>query len=299
MTKTTLFIAALLMTVSGFAQNYVDIARISYASTPVNDFEGAPGGSHIGDWALQLNIPVPLNDKLVLLPGFSGQGTRLRLKPGAADPTTLYSLAIELGLNHRMSGQWAATYMIIPKVASDLNESLGRGFQLALLSLFTKTRSESLGFSFGLYANTEAYGLQLVPLAGLYYLAPSRRFEVNLLLPVRAELQYALNTTTSLGMNFDGLGTSYALNNSGFSDAYVNKTSNELFAYLQYRLGPSLLLRMKTGYAFFRAYKVYDEDDKISLSLASLYFGDRRNVLNPGIQDGVIFKLEAVYRLRF
>jgi hypothetical protein len=189
--------------------------------------------------------------------------------------------------------------MVIPKFASDFNDSFKRGFQMAFLGLLTRTKSDNLNYSLGLYTNTEEYGLQIVPLLGAYYLSKDNRLEINMLLPVLADIQYGLGEKTRLGMNFDGLGTSYALNSPGFSNTYINKSSNELFTYLQYAIQPSLLLRLKVGYAFFRAFKVYDEDDKISFSLSSIYFGDDRTVLNSGIQDGLIFKVSLLYRLHF
>jgi hypothetical protein len=165
--------------------------------------------------------------------------------------------------------------------------------------VLTKTRTKKQSYSVGIFANTEEYGLQLVPLLGLYYLSTDNRFEANFLLPIRAELSYGLGANTRLGMRFDGLGTSYAVNSPPYPNTYVNKSSNELFAYLQYALGPSLLLRFNTGYAFFRAYKTYDTDDKIAFSIASIYFGDNRTILNSGLQDGLLFKFEAVYRFHF
>lgn len=297
--KRTLLLALLCCPLLIFAQKYLDLAKFTYANTPQNNFEDGPGSTSIQEWQLRLQMPVPLNEQFVLLTGFTGISNRLQLDPASPGALNLYAFSTEIGLIQRFSTTWSATYMVIPKFASDFDESFSRGFQLAFLGLLTRTKSENLNYSFGLYTNTEEYGLQIVPLLGAYYLSKNNRLEINMLLPVLADIQYGLGEKTRLGMNFDGLGTSYAVNSQGFPNTYVNKSSNELFAYLQYALQPSLLLRLKLGYAFFRAFKVYDEADKISFSLSSIYFGDNRTVLNSGIEDGLIFKVALLYRLHF
>ena len=102
-------------------------------------------------------------------------------------------------------------------------------------------------------------------------------------------------------MKFDGLGTTYNLNDQNYSadGAYVSKTSNELVSYLRYKLSKSLYIQTKVGYAFSRNYKVYDINDKIDLALSSFYFGDERTQLNERFKDGAIFKVELFYRLHF
>lgn len=104
-----------------------------------------------------------------------------------------------------------------------------------------------------------------------------------------------------LGLKFDGLGTTYNLNEQSYSvnGAYVSKTSNELVSYLRFKLSKSLYINTKMGYAISRNYKVYDVNDKIDFSLSSIYFGDDRTQLNERFKDGAIFKVELFYRLHF
>ena len=102
-------------------------------------------------------------------------------------------------------------------------------------------------------------------------------------------------------MRFDGLGTTYNLNNQSYSPngAYVSKTSNELVSYFRFKLSKSIYIDTKLGYAISRNYKVFDANDKIDLALSSFYFGDHRTQLNERFKDGAIFKVELFYRLHF
>ena len=152
-----------------------------------------------------------------------------------------------------------------------------------------------------MYANTEKYGLIIVPILGLYYKSANKNFEANLNLPIIGDINYEIGKKTWVGMRFDGLGTTYTLNNRVYSPngAYVSKTSNELVSYLRFRLSKSIYLNTKVGYAISRNYKVFDANDKIDLALSSFYFGDNRTQLNERFKDGAIFKMELFYRLHF
>ena len=160
---------------------------------------------------------------------------------------------------------------------------------------------EDLKYKFGVYANTENYGLLVVPLLGLYYLSPNQKFETNLNLPIIADANYKIGHKTWLGMKFDGLGTTYNLTAQNYtsSGAYVSKVSNELVSYLRFQLSKSIYLNTKIGYAISRSYGIYDTNDKVDWSLASIYFGDNRTQLNTNFKDGALFKIELLYRLYF
>jgi len=72
-----------------------------------------------------------------------------------------------------------------------------------------------------------------------------------------------------------------------------------LFAFTRFQLDKSIFLKISAGYSFFRKFKVYDKNDKVDLSVASIYFGDDRTPINTKFKDGAIFKLELIYRIHF
>jgi len=280
-------------------QEYFDLAKVSYASTPNYRFDDGQAGNSIQEVGLQLNVPFILNEKSVLLTGLTGHNTAVGLDPSTSMQTRLYMLGFSIGLNQTYSETWSATYMVLPKFSSDFSNSFDEGFQLGLLALINKKKSAQFKYAFGVYANTEQYGLLIVPLLGGYYQSQDQRFEANVLLPASVDLNYLVGNKTRVGMNFDGLGSTYAIDNQRFGASYVQKTSNELFGYARYPLTKSLLLHLRLGYAFFRSYKVYNADDKIDFSISSLYFGDDRILLNTPFKDGLIFKVDFVYRIYF
>lgn len=299
--KTALAIFLGFFTFMANAQNYIDIARFSYGNTPLNHFEKTSEKTKVEEFGLQLTFPLVLNEKTVILTGFSADRSRLKLDPEFANHTALNKVRLQLGLNQVHSEKWTGTYVLLPSIASDFEKVTTKDFQIGLLTLLTYKKNKNLKYKFGFYANTENYGPLFVPLFGLYYLSPNEKFESTLLLPGQADLNYQLAKKTALGINFDGMTSSYNLHESTYihKGQYVVRSSNELYTYLQFKLGKSLMVKTKLGYSINRTYKIFNNDDKVNLSLASFYIGDDRTQLNTNFEKGAIFKIELLYRIHF
>lgn len=282
----------------GLSQDYFDVVNFTYTTTPPNNFEISSAQTTLEEFAFDFNFPVVINANNVLLTGLFANRTNVDLD--ANMPTTnLNVLGLNLGLNKTFNDRWSATFMVLSKLASDKIKLSNNNLQLAFLSLITNKKGENLKWRYGLYVNTEQYGLIIVPILGLYYLSANNKFEADLNLPIIADINYSLGSKLWLGMGFDGLGTTYNLNKQsyGTNGAYVVKTSNELVSYLRLQLSKSILLNTKVGYAIGRRYDVYNSSDKINFALTNIYFGDDRTRLNERFKDGAIFKLELLYRL--
>ena len=282
------------------SQNYLDIAKLSYTNTPNNSFENSNNKTTIEEFALELNFPIKLNEKTVVLTSFYGNKTNLKLDYNTSNEN-LNVIGLGLGINKTFNDKWSSTILVFPKLAADKLSFSGDNMQLGFLALFTNKKRENLKYKFGVYANTENYGLLVVPLLGLYYVSTNQKFEANLNLPIIADANYRIGNKTWLGMKFDGLGTTYNLTTQNYTSngAYVSKVSNELVSYLRLQLSKSIYLNTKIGYAISRSYGIYDTNDKVDWSLASIYFGDNRTQLNTNFKDGVLFKIELLYRLHF
>jgi len=284
----------------GFSQNYFDVVNFTYTTTPPNNFEISNAQTTVEEFAVDFNFPVPINENTVLLTGLFANKTRLELDANMAN-TDLNVLGLNLGINKTFNDTWSATFMVFSKLASDKIILSNDNLQLAFLSLVTNKKRDDLKWRYGVYANTEQYGLMLVPIVGLYYVSTNEKFEADLNLPILADINYRLGRKFWLGMGFNGLGTTYNLTKQSYSTngAYAVKTSNELVSYLRFQLSKSIFLNTKVGYAIGRSYDVYDANDKINLALTNIYFGDDRTRLNKRFKDGAIFKVGLLYRLYF
>ncbi|MDP3359799.1 MAG: DUF6268 family outer membrane beta-barrel protein [Lutibacter sp.] len=283
------------------AQNYIDIARFYYVNSPPNTFENSSEHTKVEEFGLQLTFPVVLNEKTVILTGFSADRSLLKLDLDFPEITGLNKVRLQLGLNQVHSEKWTGTYVLLPSIASDFKSISKEDFQIGMLTLFTYKKRENLKYKVGFYANTEKYGPLFVPLLGLYYLSPNQKFESTLLLPGQVDFNYRLAENTVLGINFDGMTTSYNLHESNYipNGQYVARSSNELYTYLQFYLTKSLIAKTKVGYTIGRTYKVFDNDDKVGMNLGSIYIGDNRTQLNTNFEKGIVFKAELLYRIHF
>lgn len=284
----------------GFSQNYFDILNVSYSNTPSNEFETSEAASTVEELGLKLNVPIVIDKQTTFLTGVFANKTTLKLDANMPS-SKLNVLGLTLGLNKVFNDKWSSTFMILTKIASDEIKITNDNMQLGAVALFTNTKRPDLKFKYGLYANAEKFGLFIVPIFGVYYVSTNKKLEVNLKLPITGDVNYELNKKTWIGCTFDGMSSTYNLNNQNYSQngAYVAKTSNELSSYLRFKLSTSIYINAKAGYTLGRNFKVYDSNDKIDLGLSSFSFGDDRTQLNESFKNGAIFKVELVYRLHF
>jgi hypothetical protein len=160
------------------------------------------------------------------------------------------------------------------------------------------TQRENKSYKLGIYYNSELFGPFIVPLLGVYYLSPNKKFETNLTLPFLADINYKLHQRLNIGVNFNGQIRSYHLNNVSATNqpGYMVKATNELFSYLKFNLTESLSIQTRLGYSIGRSFRVYDIDDKITFGSVLVKVGDDRQQLNTDFSDGFIYQATLLYR---
>ncbi|WP_339701202.1 DUF6268 family outer membrane beta-barrel protein [uncultured Marixanthomonas sp.] len=289
-----LLLLLLLVPMLTFAQDYVDIFRIGYGETFNNDFEGTNSSTSIRSFEVGLTFPVVLNDNHALITGADFSANNLQLFP-EAERTSLYSTNIKLGLASTYSERWSSTIVLLPKIASDYNDISSDDFYLGGFALLKLQKKENLIYRFGVYGSQEAFGFFTTPIIGWYYLSPNKKFEMDMSLPISADVSYDLGKTT-IGMDYFGIGRSFNIKKENQPDTYVDLSSLEFAAYWQFNfLDKSVLLRTKLGYSS-NNYEVYTDGETIDLGLSAFSFGDDRTQLNPEMKGGFFAKIEAIYR---
>ena len=118
---------------------------------------------------------------------------------------------------------------------------------------------------------------------------------MDMSLPISADVSYKLGITT-VGMDYFGIGRSFNVHYENAPTVYADLSSLEFAGYLQFNaLEESILLRAKLGYSS-NNYEVYADGEKIDLGISAFSFGDDRTQLNPSLNGGMFFKMEAIYR---
>jgi hypothetical protein len=289
-----------LVAVSLNAQDYVDIAKVFYANTPVNQNDtGTYAGSRVEEYGIDLLVPLELKNNNALLFGLFAESINATVTPDESNLTSVYSTMLKAGVKLNHSEKWSGTYLLLPKFSTDFKGTLNSDdFQLGAIGLLSYQQRSNFKWKFGIYYNSEMFGPFFVPIVGFYYLSQNQKFEANITLPLAADANYEFNKTFRAGMNFSTFVRSYNLNEpyQGNPNNYLVKASNEVFSYLQIHVTPSAILQFKVGYSIGRNYRIYDIQDRATWGLSAFKFGDNREQLNSDFSDGLIFRTRFIYR---
>ena len=289
-----LLLLALLLPLFSSAQEYVDLFRIGYGQTFNNNFEGTDSSTFVKFFDVGFTFPLLINEKQALITGADFSRNNLQLFPDA-EFTSLYSTNLKLGLASTWSEKWSTTIVLLPKIASDYKNISTDDFYFGGFALLKFQKNKNLKYRFGVYASQEAFGLFTTPILGWYYLSPNKRFEMDMSLPISADVSYKLGITT-IGLDYFGIGRSYNVHYENLPTLYADLSSLEFAGYLQFNtLEESALLRAKIGYSS-NNYEMYAEGEKMDLGISAFSFGDDRTQLNPSLNGGLFLKFEAIYR---
>jgi hypothetical protein len=277
------------------AQNYVDLVKTNYSSTPFNSYDSLKGiKTQLQEFSTDITLPVVLDSTKTLLTGILFEQINLVNEPSSQ--STFYTINPKIGLNYKHSEKVTGTYVFLPKIASDLQNGLNqKHFQFGGIALYNIKKSELFKYRFGAYFNQELFGPFVVPLLGFYYQSKNKKLEANFILPISADLNYGLTKNIKTGVAFNAIVKSFFT--AEFNNNYITKTTNELFGYFQFNF-PSyrILIEPQLGYSVARSFRIYQADDKLDFKLSAFSFGSKQTPLNYDFNDGLIFKIRLVYR---
>lgn len=298
-----LVILLLFLFIEGFwnkahSQDYIDLAKIYYSNTPLNQFDSSEAETRVREFGLDLNLPIVLNERYTFLTGFTFGSSSARVYSQSDRISSVYTVLLKLGMNIKHTEKWTGTYLFMPKLSSDLKEIDRDDFQFGGLVLIDYKKREKFKYRFGLYYNSELFGPYFVLLLGLYYKSNNDKFEINATLPVWLDLNYKLSSWFKVGSNFSGLTRTFNINDPQFAEngEYLVKQSNELFLYGQFEIQKSIIIQAKIGYSIGRRYSIYDVKDQVGFGLILFRFDDNRDQLNSEFADGLIFRARLIYR---
>ncbi|QAA82005.1 hypothetical protein EI546_09845 [Aequorivita sp. H23M31] len=287
----------LLFPLLGLGQEYVDIFKVGYGQTFKNEFKDKEASTDIKFLNMGVTVPIPLNENHAFITGAEFTYSNLQLFP-EAEYSSLYSTFLTLGLASNWNKKWSSTLVLLPKLASDFDPVSSKDFFMGGLGVIKFRKNENLLYRFGAYASQEAFGVFATPILGLNYLSENNKFEIDLNLPIKGDINYKFEFAT-VGIDYLGISRSFNLHYEDMPSMYVDLGSTQVASYLQFKVfKEEILLRTKFGYSSDN-YEVYAQDDKVDLALSAFNFGDNRTQLNPSLSGSLFVKLELVYRYNF
>lgn len=288
-------LCAFLFTLTSFSQDYVDIFNVSFSEGLNTEYEDGTGEVNVRNIEARLTYPIVLDEKNAIITGVDFSRTNLRLTIFERK-TNLYSTTLKIGWAKTWNERWSSTLVFLPKVASDYEVITADDLYFGGYGVLKYLHKENLMYRFGLYGSSEAFGPIITPIVGLYYTSPDDLWEVDLSLPITANINYIVAKNLKVGADYIGLGRSYRLNDIYANTTYVQQNSLEFSAYLEKAfVEQSILIRLKAGYSN-NDYEEYFTNQTIDLALSAFRFGDNRRQLNKNINGAPFLKIEAIYR---
>lgn len=281
-----------------FSQNYVDILKVTGSTTSNNTFDTSASKTTINEVLADLTVPIKINEKASVITGIIYESIQTKLFSDD-NVKSFGSTTLKLGINKVLTEKWSGTLVALPKIASDYKAISSKDFQLGAIGIMKYKKRDNLNFKLGLYYNTELFGPFFVPILGLYYLSPNKKFETNIMLPLQADANYKLFSFMTVGCNFNGQVRTYHLSDvtSSNHNSYVARSTNELFAYLKFNVTKNISLQTKVGQSFGRKYRVYNDNDKVYYGAPLLFVGEHRKQINTDFSNGMIFQVVLSYRI--
>lgn len=278
-----------------FAQKKYTIASLSYMGLSNANYTNPDVSSDPGYLALNISLPIVLNDKTAIVTGIRGNNWTLSYTPKQIWPTSYYSFGLNLGINHKFSDKKTLLFVALPKLNSDYLELNAESLQLGFLTTYSVRKNENFLWKLGMYYNNEFFGPFVVPIYGLDW-DLNEKLNISGDLPIYGKVNYKFNDNFASGMGYIALVSSYRLTEA-FNNAYTSRFAIEPYFFGETKLFKNTYLNAKAGYAISRKYPVYHKDDKIDWQLSFIKFGDDREQLNPTIENGVFFEFGLAYKI--
>jgi hypothetical protein len=289
----------LLFTLVGFnlsAQEYLDLIKLDIATGTLSQFDTLNIETRLIETNADVTVPIVVNERFTILTGLTYEGTQGNFNP-LRKTETLTGLTLKLGVNITHSEKWSGTYLVLPKLSSDLKVVNEKDAQFGAVALLKYAISSHLNYKFGVYANSELFGPFVVPMFGVYYLSPNDKIEAKILLPLAADLNYSFQKNMRVGLNFKGQIRSYNSNTpfQNETDRYITRSTNDLYSYFQYAIKNGINFQVGLGRSLGRSYRAYNE--KVGFGLPLVYLNDKRAQLNHDFSDSWLLKLSMFYRI--
>jgi len=296
-----LYLFSFVLMLAGYdavAQNYLDMMQVFYSNTPLNQFDSSLNKTRVQDFTFNSTVPIKLNDRTAIITGLDVEWMYAALTP-SGDNGSVTGILLKAGINQQLNDKWTSSFVVLPRLASDFKGSLGSNdFQLGGLMMFKYAKRPTFKYKLGFYYNSELFGPFCTPIVGLYYKSPNDKYELDLSLPLMGDMNYRMSPKTFAGLRFQAFVRTYNLHAPYYNmrGEYLAKTSNEIYTYAGFEPVKGLLLKANIGYSIARNYRLYNIDDKVAWGLSAFRFGDDRKQLNSDFADGLLFRVDCVFR---
>lgn len=299
------------------AQDFYTIFNSEIEYSPNNSYTYEPNNSvNLQENNTDLSLPIPRKNGDAFLFGIGAQ----KFRPTANfvdEPITkdtvysstyqFYRYRLQAGYSKKWSDDFSSVVILMGRASSDMLDGYSPDiYQYGGLVLFTKKRSDLITYKFGLYMNTEFFGLFIVPLFGVDW-KMSDKWRAFGVLPASMSLQYYMNKSFRTGLMFKAPTNTYRVSETSLENPYEDRIStyvhyqtNNLYLYLDCYITKSIVFTAKLGRTIFRGVRLYDSDDVFSFNISGIGFGGTRQPIPVPVyrdfSDGWLLNASIAYR---
>jgi hypothetical protein len=296
--KTSTTLILILLTLSLFGQNYIDLANAYTRVSPANNVKDSSYQVNLNTVALDLKLPLVIDKNNVAIIGLDFQQNSIQSNKKEIEKTLNFSSSlIQIGLEHKWNKRSKVLIMSLSRMNSNLKNINKKHFQQGGLILGTTKKSQTFDWKYGLYYNREFFGNMFVPLAGFNW-EINKKWRLKLMIPMNFEVAYKPNLKSTIGLRFDGINSSYRTNETPLGKAaYIDKADNNLWVYGELEIAKNCWIHAKAGYSILRNYRVFEAGDEMKLKVGPINFGDQRETRVSAFDNGWSFEARFIYRL--
>ena len=262
----------------------VDILKVGYAQSL-----SADSGKAQYDAYVNLLVPIPVNDKLVLITGINYNNLTTKAFGSTAQ---FYKLTIPFGFKATLNEKNTITVVTLSRVTKMIQPSVGAKFQPGGIFIYTRKVNEKFKYNIGLYYNNEESGAFFIPVIGTKW-NPSDKWEIKGNLPINLKISYTPVKPLKIGISYVGKYESYDLGKT-----YLVINRNEFAFFVKTATIKNLIIQAGVAYNLSNTSKVYSSSDRVNASVAGIHLNDSRNVLsNTQLNNTLFFDMKLIYRI--
>jgi hypothetical protein len=302
------------------AQNYYKIFDVRYEYSPGNKYKADPSNTvDIEETNSNLNLPLPRENGDAILLGIGMNTLKMYPNLTAADNSidtafshnhTYFRYRAQLGYKKKVNDDLDIVGMGMFRISSDMLDVSSDDYQYGGLILVSKRKSEKLILKYGLYVNTEFFGLFVIPLIGTDWKF-NDKIRIYGILPSNLTIERTYSRCFRAGLIFEAPTFTYRLSDKDVNtinsqeqiSTYVQNTKNALYIYTDFYLTKSIAIQVRVGYSVFRRIRLFDSEEVSRLNIYGADFGGLRvPILDvPAYQkfsDGMLLNANISYRFK-
>lgn len=284
-----------------YAQNWIDIGTVTTKLAPNNSTSETNNKRSLSSLAINAKLPIVLSESNVLIVGLNHQINSIQdsKKVFFEGIPQFSSSMLQLGLQHEWNEKSKTLLMAMVRLNTDYNKIDQSHFQMAGLILSTTKKTKDFHWKYGAYANTEYFATMIVPLFGFNWKI-NDKWRLKTVIPINLELSYQPKKWFRTGLFFEGINASYRItqyDSLGFNSKYIDKADNNLSLFSEVHLGKNFWFHLKSGISVLRKYRVYDNEDQMTLKLGPINIGDNRPESEVLFDNGWFIEGKIIYRL--